>query len=79
MNWKRNDHNQREDYEVQNIPHNASGTRRRKLIREPAPPQSKLLYPRGDISHTPKDTLRVAARVTPAGMYFLLLQRLRWS
>lgn len=50
--WKRSDLNQREYCEAQGIPLKAFGNWRAKFKAEPQPPEPKLLYRRGSLSHT---------------------------
>ncbi len=50
--WKRSDLNQREYCEAQGIPLKAFGNWRAKFKAEPQPPEPKLLYRRGGLSHT---------------------------
>jgi hypothetical protein len=50
--WKRSDLNQRQYCEAQGIPLKAFGNWRAKFMAEPQPPVRKLLYRRGDLSHT---------------------------
>ena len=50
--WKRSDLNQREYCEAQGIPLKAFGNWRAKFKAEPQPPERKLLYRRGGLSHT---------------------------
>ena len=49
--WKRSDLNQREYCEAQGIPLKAFGNWRAKFKAEPQPPERKLLYRRGGLSH----------------------------
>ena len=55
--WCRSDLNQREYCEAQGIPLKAFGNWRAKFKAEPQPPDRKLLYRRGGLSHTPSHTL----------------------
>jgi Transposase len=50
--WKRSDLNQREYCAAQRIPLKAFGNWRAKFTAEPGVPVRKLLYRRGDLSHT---------------------------
>lgn len=50
--WCRSELNQREYCEAQGIPLKAFGNWRAKFKAEPQPPQRKLLYRRGGLSHT---------------------------
>ena len=50
--WHRSDLNQREYCEAQGIPLKAFGNWRAKFKAEPRPPERKLLYRRGGLSHT---------------------------
>jgi transposase len=50
--WKRSDLNQREYCAAQRIPLKAFGNWRAKFTAEPGAPVRKLLYRRGDLSHT---------------------------
>ena len=50
--WRRSDLNQREYCEAQGIPLKAFGNWRAKFKAEPQPPERKLLYRRGELSHT---------------------------
>ncbi len=55
--WKRSDLNQREYCEAQGIPLKAFGNWRAKFKAEPQPPEPKLLYRRGSLSHRRSHTL----------------------
>lgn len=55
--WKRSDLNQREYCEVNDLSLKAFGTWRCIFMREPAPPQPKLLYRRGGLSPRLNPTL----------------------
>jgi hypothetical protein len=55
--WKRSDLNQREYCEAQGIPLKAFGNWRAKFKAEPQPPERKLLYRRGGLSHRLSHTL----------------------
>lgn len=55
--WKRSDLNQREYCEAQGIPLKAFGNWRAKFKAEPEPPERKLLYRRGGLSHRLSHTL----------------------
>src|SRR5215831_19790405 len=50
--WTRSDLNQREYCEAQGIPLKAFGNWRAKFKAEPRPPERKMLYRRGGLSHT---------------------------
>jgi Transposase len=50
--WKRSDLNQREYCAAQDIPLKAFGNWRAKFKAEPQPVERKLLYRRGDLSHS---------------------------
>jgi len=50
--WKLSELNQREYCEAQCIPLKAFGNWRAQFMTEPQPPVRKLLYRRGDLSHT---------------------------
>jgi transposase len=50
--WKRSELNQREYCEAHVLPLKAFGNWRAKFKAEPQPPERKLLYRRGDLSHT---------------------------
>jgi hypothetical protein len=50
--WQQSDLNQREYCEQQGIPLKAFGNWRAKFTAEPQPPERKLLYRRGGLSHT---------------------------
>lgn len=50
--WKRSDLNQRAYCEAQGIPLKAFGNWRASFKAEPQPPERKLLYRRGSLSHT---------------------------
>lgn len=50
--WRRSELNQREYCEAQGIPLKAFGNWRAKFKAEPQPPTRRLLYRRGDLSHT---------------------------
>ncbi len=50
--WRHSELNQREYCEVQGIPLKAFGNWRAKFKAEPQPLERKLLYRRGDLSHT---------------------------
>jgi len=50
--WKQSSLNQREYCEAYGIPLKAIGNWRAKFTAEPQPPALKLLYRRGDLSHT---------------------------
>lgn len=50
--WKCSDLNQREYCEAQGIPLKAFGNWRAKFKAEPQPPERKLLYRRGGLSHS---------------------------
>ena len=50
--WRRSELNQREYCEAQGIPLKAFGNWRAKFKAEPQPPEHKLLYRRGSLSHT---------------------------
>lgn len=50
--WKRSDLNQRQYCEVHGLPQKAFENWRQKFRAEPQPPVRKLLYRRGDLSHT---------------------------
>src|SRR5882672_6261429 len=50
--WKQSSLNRREDCEAYGIPLKAFGNWRAKFTAEPQPPALKLLYRRGDLSHT---------------------------
>jgi len=55
--WRRSDLNQREYCEVQDISLKAFGNWRAKFKAEPQPPERKLLYRRGGLSHAPSHSL----------------------
>jgi hypothetical protein len=55
--WKRSDLNQREYCEARGIPLKAFGNWRAKFKAEPQPPERKLLYRRGGLSHRLSHTL----------------------
>ena len=50
--WRRSELNQREYCEAQGIPLKAFGNWRARFTAEPQPPVRKLLYRRGNLSHT---------------------------
>ena len=50
--WRQSDLNQRAYCEAQGIPLKAFGNWRAKFKAEPRPPERKLLYRRGGLSHT---------------------------
>ncbi len=55
--WKRSELNQREYCEAHGIPLKAFGNWRASFKAEPQPPERKLLYRRGDLSHRLSHTL----------------------
>lgn len=55
--WKHSDLNQREYCEAEGIPLKAFGNWRAKFKAEPQPPEPKLLYRRGRLSHRLSHTL----------------------